>query len=88
MLNFIQEYFWNIFMMFMGGISIIISFSTFRKQNRLKKYGLMKEAKCIGFSKEKGIGNSSSVKVPVFSFWYENGNNFYKVKGKINSSCK
>ena len=90
MLNFIIENFWNFLIMFMGGISILFSFLTYREQNKLKKHGLIEEAKFIGYSQEKGIGKSPSIKVPLFVFWYKSDieKKYYTVKGKTNSSCK
>ncbi|MFY7936351.1 MAG: hypothetical protein ACOVOQ_03150 [Flavobacterium sp.] len=84
------DYFWDIFMILMGAIAVIISFSTHRKQLRLKKNGLVAEAKMIYFSIEKGMSDSPASKIPVFTFSHkdENGIKIYSVKGKSNSSCE
>lgn len=77
-------------MILMGAIAVIISFSTHKEQLRLKKNGLIGEAKMIYFSLEKGISDSPPLKIPVFTFSHkdENGVKIYSVKGKSNSSCE
>lgn len=77
-------------MILMGTIAIILSFFTHRNQSRLKRNGLLEEAKMIYFSTEKGSDDSPSLKIPVFTFSHkdENGVKVYTVKGKSNSLCK
>lgn len=85
-----EVYFWNIFMILMGAIAIIVSFSIHRNQSKLKRNGVIGEAKIIYFSTEKGISDSPSLKIPVFTFSAEdqNGVKVYYVKGKSNSICE
>ncbi|MDA6068408.1 DUF3592 domain-containing protein [Flavobacterium sp. AC] len=85
-----EAYFWNIFMILMGTIAIIFSFLTHRIQSRLKRNGLLEEAKMIYFSTEKSTGDSPSLTIPVFTFSHkdQNGIKTYTVKGKSNSLCK
>lgn len=77
-------------MILMGFTSILLGFITHNRQLRLKKNGLLSEAKMIYFSDEKSDANEPSVKIPVFTFSHEdeNGLKKYFVKGKTNSSCK
>lgn len=84
-----ESYFWNVFMILIGGIAIVISFFTYINQSRLTRNGQKGEAKMIYFSIEKGTDDSPPAKIPVFTFSHkdENGVKKYFVKGKSNSSC-
>jgi len=90
MAEFMDVYFWNGFMILMGSISLYFSFTTHRDQARLKKKGLLTEAKMIEFSAEKATSDSTSVTVPVFTFSHkdQNGVKVFRVKGKTNSSAQ
>lgn len=85
-----EVYFWNIFMILMGSIAIIVSFSIYRDQSRLKRNGMLGEAKMIYFSTEKGTSDSPPLTIPVFTFSTEdeNGIKVYYIKGKSNSICE
>ncbi|MBE8724066.1 DUF3592 domain-containing protein [Flavobacterium hungaricum] len=90
MLEFIGTYFWNAFLILISSIAIYISYSVHKEQSKLKKNGLLTEAKMIDISIENSGDDSPSVKVPVFTFSHKNeyGTKSYRVKGKTNSSAK
>ncbi len=82
-----EVYFWNIFMILMGSISIVLSFLTHREQSKLKRNGLLAEAKLIEFFNEKSTDDSPAAKIPVFKFLHKDkdGTRAFIVKGKSNS---